>query len=105
MKFDVAKNEDGPLRKTVNARGRTAEESPPRPERQKDAFGTSVHLDGTLADAGRYPGLDERLNSLEDHLAVRYGEDKNRYTRVLCSSAGRFSSIATTLAVRSPKIP
>ncbi|THH12676.1 hypothetical protein EW146_g7472 [Bondarzewia mesenterica] len=53
MKFDVARNEEGPLRRTVKVA--------PQP----------VHADvDVLSD--KHPGLDERLRNLEEHLAVRY---------------------------------
>ena len=62
MKYDIAKNEDGPLRKTLHGRNpistATGESGP------EQAHG----------DASREPGLDERLRNIEAHLAVLYGQ-------------------------------
>lgn len=71
MKFDVAKNEDGPLRRTVNAKNSE--------ERQGAVSQDGSHMESSSsgraeATANRHPGLDERLRNLEEHLAVRYGE-------------------------------
>ncbi|KAN0132028.1 hypothetical protein V8E53_010065, partial [Lactarius tabidus] len=62
MKFDIAKNEEGPLRRTLTAEVK-AENQIPTDER---AGGSS------LVTANRHPGLDERLKNLETHLAMRY---------------------------------
>ncbi|KAH9892662.1 hypothetical protein C8Q73DRAFT_67620 [Cubamyces lactineus] len=69
MKYDIAKNEDGPLRRTLKS-------------------GAPVHANGTTSasndnshgpiandevpSAERYPALDERLQNVEKHLAIRY---------------------------------
>jgi hypothetical protein len=67
MKYDIAKNEDGPLKRTM--RGRV-----------QDAVvgGKSVSVvEGASTSAGvtaeRHPGVVGRLETLEGHLAVRYG--------------------------------
>jgi len=59
MKFDIAKNEEGPLRRTLkkNENNRTT-----------DKIAEGDHL----VTASRHPGLDERLKNLETHLALRY---------------------------------
>lgn len=62
MKYDIAKNEDGPLRKTLKPRG------PPDEQTHQLRFGAE-----DTPTAERYPGLDERLQNVETHLAVRYG--------------------------------
>jgi len=53
MKYDIAKNEDGPLRSTL----RTGETS--SAERPSLSANQSV--------------LESRLRDIEDHLAIRYG--------------------------------
>ncbi|KAI6002853.1 hypothetical protein EDD15DRAFT_2225028 [Pisolithus albus] len=59
MKYDIAKNEDGPLRKTVQGVNR------------KEAQEKLVALsDGS--ESKDHPALDERLKNIEAHLAVRY---------------------------------
>lgn len=68
MKYDIAKNEDGPLRKTM------------KPVNHSFS-GASVEIkqeDGATRNtnqptAERYPALDERLKNIETHVAVRYG--------------------------------
>lgn len=65
MKYDIAKNEDGPLRKTMKT----------SPEANKLALSRSrehITNDG-VPTVMRYPGLDERLNDIETHLSVKYG--------------------------------
>ena len=61
MKFDIAKNEDGPLRRTlkVNEINRPTDKA--------------IDNDHSVT-ASRHPGLDERLKILETHLAMRYGK-------------------------------
>ncbi|KAH9935764.1 uncharacterized protein B0H18DRAFT_977196 [Fomitopsis serialis] len=61
MKYDIAKNEDGPLRKTLKNR----DDIP------------STKLDERTSENGfisaaRFPALEERLRNVESHLAVRY---------------------------------
>ncbi|KIJ68091.1 hypothetical protein HYDPIDRAFT_83317 [Hydnomerulius pinastri MD-312] len=61
MKYDIAKNEDGPLRRTM-----------------KVADGTQAKKETLVAltddtQSEHQPALDERLKNIESHLAVRYG--------------------------------
>jgi hypothetical protein len=64
MKFDIAKNEEGPLRRTLTAEVKAENQIP-----------TDERADGSsLVTAKRHPGLDERLKNLETHLAMRYGK-------------------------------
>jgi hypothetical protein len=65
MKYDIAKNEEGPLRRTVKV-GVAFQDLDSKGKQQQ-----------TIADDGgfskeRFPGLDERLINLETHLSVRY---------------------------------
>ena len=53
MKYDIARNEDGPLRSTL------------RTEQTQ----STEHLVGTSGDTV----LESRLRDVEDHLAIRYG--------------------------------
>jgi len=53
MKYDIAKNEDGPLRSTLRTEQTLSTEQPVTPANQ------------TV--------LESRLRDVEDHLAVRYG--------------------------------
>jgi hypothetical protein len=63
MKFDIAKNEEGPLRRTLTIEVKDENHVP-----------TGESADGnSLVTASRHPGLDERLKTLETHLAMRYG--------------------------------
>ncbi|KZT71824.1 hypothetical protein DAEQUDRAFT_744139 [Daedalea quercina L-15889] len=61
IKYDIAKNDDGPLRKTL----KTSEDTP-------TANATEADPEQSYASAARFPGLDERLRNVESHLAVRY---------------------------------
>lgn len=62
MKFDIAKNEEGPLRRTLKVEVKDENHKP-----------TNESADGnSLVTASRHPGLDERLKNLEAHLAMRY---------------------------------
>ena len=82
MKYDIAKDDWGPLSKSAKAgllSEKRTELSPPMratetksrtsmdtttttPKKETDEEVTSVH-----------PGLDERLKNIEDHIAVRFG--------------------------------
>jgi hypothetical protein len=53
MKYDIAKNEDGPLRSTMRTDSTPSTKDP-------DSFGHESIL-------------ESRLRDIEDHLAVRYG--------------------------------
>lgn len=53
MKYDIAKNEDGPLRSTLRTEKTSSIEQLTVPANQ--------------------PVLESRLRDVEDHLAVRYG--------------------------------
>lgn len=58
MKYDIAKNNEGPLSRTMKASG------PKQPEMSAE--------DEERVTAARYPALDERLQNVETHFAVRY---------------------------------
>lgn len=60
MKYDIAKNEDGPLRRTMKGHSRT--------ETAEPSIALSDH-----SETKDQPALDERLKNIEAHLAVRYG--------------------------------
>jgi len=64
MKFDVAKNEEGPLRRTLKVEMKNESNRPTDKTSEGDHAVT----------ANRHPGLDERLKNLETHLAMRYGK-------------------------------
>ncbi|KIJ18541.1 hypothetical protein PAXINDRAFT_109951 [Paxillus involutus ATCC 200175] len=61
MKYDIAKNEDGPLRRTI-----------------KGAVGKEMRAEEKLvaltddSPSNHQPAIDERLKNIETHLAVRY---------------------------------
>ena len=64
MKFDIAKNEDGPLRRTLKVEMKN----------ENNRLADKTVEGGDSATASRHPGLDERLKNLETHLAMRYGK-------------------------------
>ncbi|OSD06967.1 hypothetical protein PYCCODRAFT_1403824 [Trametes coccinea BRFM310] len=67
MKYDIAKNEDGPLRRTLKSGAPAAAE-----------LSVNASVDNTMTQteivptAERYPALDERLQNIEKHIAIRY---------------------------------
>ena len=64
MKFDIARNEEGPLRRTLKVEMKNEENRP-----------TDKTIEGDHpVTANRHPGLDERMKNLETHLAMRYGK-------------------------------
>ncbi|EIW62634.1 uncharacterized protein TRAVEDRAFT_115068 [Trametes versicolor FP-101664 SS1] len=67
MKYDIAKNEDGPLRRTLKSGvpGNPAS----TPSTSKVGANSAAE---DMPSAGRYPALDERLQNIERHLAIRY---------------------------------
>jgi hypothetical protein len=64
MRFDIAKNEDGPLRRTLKVEMKN----------ESNRHADKTIQGGDSATASRHPGLDERLKILETHLAMRYGK-------------------------------
>jgi hypothetical protein len=64
MKFDIAKNEEGPLRRTLKVEMKNGNNRP---------ADKTIEGDHSVT-ASRHPGLDERLKILEIHLAMRYGK-------------------------------
>ncbi|KLO14580.1 hypothetical protein SCHPADRAFT_996451 [Schizopora paradoxa] len=68
MKYDIAKNEDGPLKKTI--RGDRESQTGDQQNRQRiDMDHPVVKLEDT---AYNHPGLLERFTNFETHLAVRF---------------------------------
>lgn len=61
MKYDIAKNEEGPLRNTVKLE--EAIHQDPAPVQGDE--------DGLLST--KHPALDGRVKDIESHLAVKYG--------------------------------
>ncbi|KAI8994014.1 hypothetical protein BD414DRAFT_481128 [Trametes punicea] len=70
MKYDIAKNEDGPLRRTLKS-GAPPNSGRAETATRASANGTSASQAG-IPTAERYPALDERLQNIEKHLAIRY---------------------------------
>lgn len=89
MKYDIAKNEDGPLRRTTRNRtsaasvhagsstNATAGPSTPTVKGRQRNLKTKLEVKHEPVesedDALRHPALDGRLVNIETHLAVRYG--------------------------------
>ncbi|KAI0358544.1 hypothetical protein OH77DRAFT_1474252 [Trametes cingulata] len=70
MKYDIAKNEDGPLRRTLKS-GASADAQPAAATSKADTTGAAAPT-RDYPSAERYPALDERLQNIEKHLAIRY---------------------------------
>lgn len=62
MQYDIAKNEEGPLRKTV------------KPEFRKEIQNLPLSKEEEGLLSSRHPALDGRLGDIETHLAVKYGK-------------------------------
>ena len=78
MKYDIAKDDGGPLSRSAKA-GLLSEKgkmksSPLEVEGTETKPKTAIKqkIDEEVSSA-RYPGLDERLKNIEDHIAIRYG--------------------------------
>ncbi|KAK1230249.1 hypothetical protein PQX77_006678 [Marasmius sp. AFHP31] len=84
MKYDIARNEDGPLKRTMKGRTASIEEhaqpssSTVKGKGKAQTRKSSVTSNPEAAtpleaiSADRHPGLDERLANIETHLSVRY---------------------------------
>ncbi|KIK63738.1 hypothetical protein GYMLUDRAFT_40806 [Collybiopsis luxurians FD-317 M1] len=83
IKYDIAKNEDGPLRRTMRNRGLSAaalETTPANSAAKGKAKASASQKEGQQGksvvvnelSSDRHPGLDERIKNIESHFAVRY---------------------------------
>ncbi|KAJ7594547.1 hypothetical protein C8J56DRAFT_716935, partial [Mycena floridula] len=86
MKYDIAKNDDGPLSRTMRSRTETnlpappieADPGPVRKGKQKtrstprNEVKADPVVDSEPSHPSRYSGLDERVGNIETHLAVHY---------------------------------
>lgn len=76
MKYDIAKNPEGPLGRTMH--GKLAKHDPREVEGQGSGGVLSNLLKAALAapetpTMPRHPGLQERFDNVEDHLRIRWG--------------------------------
>ncbi|KAF9050260.1 hypothetical protein BJ165DRAFT_1341465 [Panaeolus papilionaceus] len=81
MKYDIAKNEEGPLSRSHQKQAQTTAgfsldiSAGKRPLLSGSSRSAGMDDDDAVMSnitAARHPALDERLNNLETHLAVRY---------------------------------
>jgi len=77
MKYDIAKNPEGPLGRTMH--GKLTKPDPRQAEGQGSGGVLSSMLKDTLSTHAtptmpRHPGLQERFDNIEDHLRIRWGE-------------------------------
>lgn len=72
MKYDIAKNEEGPLSRTVKLPEPKGQQKAKNMESPTDVQASFAQSQDDLTP-GRHPGLDERLKNIESHFAVRYG--------------------------------
>ena len=94
MKFDIAKNEEGPLRRTLTVE-----------VKGEKHISTDERADGSsVITATQHPGLDERLKNLETHLAMRYGTFVSSHywapSYVVCTSTVTSSVTAPSYQMR-----
>ena len=71
MKYDIAKNEDGPLQRTMKANAAQEDARTDSPATLQSGAKLTSTQDNI--SAARYPGLDERIQNIEKHFAIRYG--------------------------------
>jgi hypothetical protein len=91
MRYDIAKNEEGPLRRTINTKVKMDPSPTPAP--------TNIKVEPSDEDRmtpEKYPGLDERVRNIETHLAVRYGAYASCVLRLYGESFSMYSAITTT---------
>lgn len=74
MRYDITKNEEGPLRRTVGKAAATDATANGKMDTKGKGKGKQIDENGTDVTRERYPALDERLVNAETHLAVRYGD-------------------------------
>ncbi|KAF8622326.1 hypothetical protein AX15_007108 [Amanita polypyramis BW_CC] len=73
MKYDIAKNEDGPLKRTMKAAETRTSDQLIEKVKSLAAFPAGTEEDVVMSlTPERHPGFDERLSNIEKHLAVRY---------------------------------
>ncbi|RXW15017.1 hypothetical protein EST38_g10840 [Candolleomyces aberdarensis] len=80
MRYDIAKNNDGPLSRTMkvasNVQSAKGEDTPSTVAPEKIVVSTEELVrrsqDEESVTSARYPALDDRLRNIEAHLAVRY---------------------------------
>lgn len=89
MKYDIAKNEGGPLRKTMKTQADKLQTSDTKKPNER----LSAQDNGDVT-AERYPALDERLRNIETHVAIRYGERRHWFIGLVL--------FASPIAVPSP---
>ena len=107
MKYDIAKNEDGPLSRTVKV-----VEPSEKAKEKHDSEGSEFRMDaktgfGQSQDdltSDQHPGLDERLSNIESHLAVRYGMFLFCWSSLYISSCNHDSSFSPMLPPRSTQV-
>lgn len=73
MKYDIARNDDGPLSRTKakKTNGRQPEMQTASSDQARDPI---VPPSDEKALPRHHPGIDTRLTDIESHLAVRYGQ-------------------------------
>ncbi|KAJ7217726.1 hypothetical protein GGX14DRAFT_357104 [Mycena pura] len=84
MKYDIAKNTDGPLRRTTRKKGKASGSAPtattaarPRTksvvrEQKKATSPVVVKSESEVKEKALHLGLDQRLANIETHFSVRY---------------------------------
>jgi hypothetical protein len=82
MKYDVAKNEDGPLKRTMK-RKRDVDEIGSEGKRQVE----DREDGGVLTEI--HSGIEQRFSDIEKHLAVRYGLSHTN-SNVVLSNSGEY---------------
>ena len=83
MKYDIAKNEDGPLKRMMKGVGTAKVSDEVQSKGNKPGIAVPRSTEGDVAMSltpERHPALDERLCNIEKHIAVRYGKYPNVFS-------------------------
>jgi hypothetical protein len=99
MKYDIAKNEEGPLRRTVKA-GIGFQDI----GNSKNSKGKQRKSSHDELSREQHPGLDERLVNMETHLAVRYGKDRSHVLHLEHRLNTVLSTFSATVSARPTQI-
>lgn len=74
MKYDIAKNPDGPLGRTMLGKLTDSEAPSRRPSGVLSKMLTSALANPNVPTLARHSGLQERFSNIEKHLRMQWGE-------------------------------
>ena len=117
MKYDIAKNEDGPLRRTVRHQGTVASDSgvgteakgKKRKVKEREKWETERKAEpvevAVNLTSDQHPGLNQRLVNIETHFSVRYGMFFFSFVLSLKDANCPSSAVPTPYPSRASEVP